>query len=95
MGRNGVALLASWDNTSKEKAGWGCRGGETALLPPHTSSICPRKLSRVHRLGGLTCGLGLGVLTKAEARWKLQTSSPTLSSFLAGLEWGIGVSLEK
>lgn len=74
MGRNGVALLASWGNPSAERGGWGFGGRGAALLPPFScpgargaASIC---------LCGLTWGFGLGVMARAEERWGRRTGGP-------------------
>lgn len=78
MGRNGVALLASWDNPSAEKGGWGFGGRGAALPPPLILSRGQRSSIRLSRWSDL--GLGLGVMARAEERWgaKNRRSYPLL-----------------
>lgn len=90
MGRNGVALLASWDNPSVEEGGWGCRGGGAALLPSPILSGSPRNLGAASAgLGDLTRAPGLGAMAKVEKRWAPRTGSPTAFKFSG---WGWEVS---
>lgn len=76
MGRNGVALLASWDNPSPEKGGWGFRGRGDALLPPLILSRGQQ--SSIHLFRWSDMGFGLGVMARAEERWGPRTGSPIL-----------------
>lgn len=80
MGRNGVDLLASWDNPSTEESGWGCGGGRAALLPPPIQSRGLGNHGAASTgLRGLTWGLGLEVMAGAKEKWGPRTGSPTAS----------------
>lgn len=57
MGRNGVALLGSWDNPSTQEGGWGCGGRGAAFLPPHPIHEPEKPQSSTHLLRWPDLGL--------------------------------------